>query len=414
MSTTQTNLPPFPSPDAEEEKNNPKKWVSLSQEDLDTLANLFTHFNPKTVHTAVRDICIRLAHSSPRRELPYIALSTLGATHADLDFFKGGAAHLGKSRQVWDSVSGESSGCDWQDVPQDDLARLKPGQPFEQLLRQPHCVLPLEVSSLLRQVIVQDKEGNDLALTPLGALGLSHRIIDRLTSRLSLHADKKTGELPRPFWRTAVNNLGGSKANNLGLIGSIRGGRRVASFAWFFPAPGFPSLRVRKNLAVLFRSFQVPLYAPQVKRLRESIEAYEAHPNMESEAKLTDVVSGLARRVQRYSLHWGEELKDQLWRDTQKDRVSNSQAEEGMDSPAAAWRALWEEGRAPESNAQAWEFLLSKGADEQAWIFPDRRTHQWAKRVSNQISGRWLAQMRMPVSDVTRHLVNKKIVQELV
>lgn len=89
MSTTQTNLPPFPSPDAEEEKNNPKKWVSLSQEDLDTLANLFTHFNPKTVHTAVRDICIRLAHSSPRRELPYIALSTLGATHADLDFFKG-------------------------------------------------------------------------------------------------------------------------------------------------------------------------------------------------------------------------------------------------------------------------------------------------------------------------------------
>lgn len=397
---------------AEDGKAKKKSWPPLAPQDLARTLDRFTHFSPKTINSTVGGIVIRLEKGKVRRDLPYIALSVLGAQHADLDFNEGGAVYSAKApRQIKDLVTGQSSGVEWENIPAADQALLAPGNTYEQALSRAHEVLPSKVPTLLRQVIVPDANGQDLVLTPIGALGLTKTIISRLEELSKQEGDN--GKARGRFWRTAINNLGGSKAQNLGLIGLCAGGPRAASFAWFFPAPSFPSLHLRQRWAGMFRSFRHPLSSAEAKKLRQALERYEQSPGQDTERPLRALVRKFGKAAQKRSLDLQQSLKDQLWNDIRNDRKAGRNSHEEISSSQQAWEALWELGRVPEINTAAWEHVLSKDEQELAWILPDLRSHQWAQWAGNSLAGQWLGQIRMPISGHARSLMNKTIATEV-
>lgn len=400
-----------------QEKVKATAWTPLSEEDLEFSSRNFIHLNPKTVNSAISSLGFRLPHGQSRRELPYIALSVLGAGHQDLDFTEGGAAAIRKPRQIKDGIVGQpnglpwdSSGVLWTHVPAEDVDLLAEGRVLEKRLRQAHAIVPEKVPPLLRQVIVPDAQGQDLVLSPMGGLGLNRQILERLENESKRR--NPDGSFSR-FWRVAVNNLGGSKPQNLGLLGTVRGGKRLATFAWLFPAPGFPSLSIRKAIAVLFRNFKVPLTATQAKDLRKAIEKHEADPGMDTGRFLLSQVRKLGKAAHLASLTWRKELEAQLWNDIKSDRRRDPQAHPDVASPAQAWAAAWKQGRIPESNSAAWEYALGKDEEELAWFFLERRTHAWAKRAAERMAGQWLGQLRLPVSGATRSTLEKAIAKEI-
>lgn len=401
----------------DQEKVKATAWTSLDEPDLEFAAAGFIHLNPKTVNSTIGDLGFRLPYGRSRRELPYIALSVLGADHRDLDFTDGGAGAIRKPRQIKDGIVGQpaglpwaSSGMLWTNVPSEDVALLAEGQVLEQRLRLPLQKIPAKVPPLLRQVIVPDAKGEDLVLSPMGGLGLNRQILERLEQESQKRNPE--GGFSR-FWRVAVNNLGGSKPQNLGLLGTVQGGKRLASFAWLFPAPGFPSLRIRQAVAVLFRDFNVHLTTKQAKDLRKALENHEKEPTFDTERALVSQVQKLAKALQVSSLVWRQELERQLWSDIQSDRRRHPQAHPEVKTPAQAWAAAWEEGHLPESNSAAWEYALGKDDYQLSWFFHDRRTHTWAKTAAERIAGQWLGQLRLPVSGATRSTIEKAIAREV-
>lgn len=417
MNTEQQAVEDIEDGGQEQEKVKATAWTPLEPQDLAFAADGFIHLNPKTVNSTIGGLGFRLPHGKTRRELPYIALSVLGADHRDLDFTEGGAAAIRKPRQIKDGVVGQpaglpwaSSGVQWTNVPKNDVSVLSDGQAFENRLRQPHQLIPEKVPPLLRQVIVPDAQSQDLVLSPMGGLGLNRQILERLEKESQ---KRNPGGGFSRFWRVALNNLGGSKPQNLGLMGTVQGGKRLATFAWLFPAPSFPSLRVRKAVAVLFREFKVPLAAKQAKDLRKVLEKQEADPNLTNERALLSQVRKLAKATQSASVNWRQELERQLWSDIKSDRRRDPEAHQDVNTSAQAWVGVWEEGRIPESNSAAWEYALDKGDRELSWILAERRTHGWAKDAAERVAGQWLGQLRLPVSAATRSTVEKAIAKEL-
>lgn len=417
MNTDQATLEDVADEGNDQEKVKATAWTPLEKPDLGFAAEGFIHLNPKTVNSAVSGLGFRLPHGQVRRDLPYIALSILGAGHRDLDFTEGGAAAIRKPRQIKDGIVGQPAGMPWQssgvlwtNVPANDVKVLSEGHVLETRLRQAHAIIPDKVPPLLRQVIVPDAQDQDLVLSPMGGMGLNRQILERLENESKRR--NPDGSFSR-FWRVAVNNLGGSKPQNLGLLGTVQGGKRLASFAWLFPAPGFPSLNIRKAVAVLFRNFKVPLTAKQAKDLRKAIEKHEADPGLATERLLLSQVRKLGKAAHLASLSWRKELEIQLWNDIKSDRRRDPQAHPDVASPAQAWAAAWEQGRIPESNSAAWECALSKDDHELAWFFPSRRTHAWARSAAERMAGQWLGQLRLPVSGATRSTVEKAIAKEI-
>lgn len=388
-------------------------WTALTPSDLVTAAQQFVHFTSKTVHSSVSDVGIRLPCGRPRAALPYVALSVLGATHADLDFTDGGAKAMRKPRQIKDLLSGVSSGKVWTDVPAQDRALLQPGQPLDQELRRGVQNLPEAVPTLLRQVIVPDADGNDLVLTPLGGLGLSRQIMARLEK-------ERQGRPPAPgkteakrFWRTASNNLGGAKPQNIGLMCAVQGGPALAGFAWYFPAPRFPSMVLQKRLAVLFRRFSCPLSARAAAAFRRALEAHESRPGLTHERAWTTLAKVEARKAKQLAKDWQKALQDQLWQDLQKDRRSSDDQPGPLGTPSDAWEALWEAGEAPESNARAWEYALSKPLLELGWLLPRLRTHAWAQSAAEELTNQWLSQIQAITPMDVRQKLNRLVAAEI-
>lgn len=399
-------------------------WTPLTPDDLREVSQNLVHFNSKTVHSWVGDVRIRLPCGRPRSGLPYIALSVLGATHADLDFV-GDAKAIRKPRQVKDVISGLSSGKIWTNVPAQDLALLQPDQPLEQQIREGIQHLPEVVPALLRQVIVPDAEGNDLVLTPVGGIGLSRQIMARLEKERQGRAIPKTKETKtrakgkgkteevRRFWKTASNNLGGAKPQNIGLMCTVQGGPVLAGFAWYFPAPRFPSLELRKRFAVLFRRFTSPLGIKAAAAFRQALEAYEAHPGLSTERAWASLAKQEAKKAKRLAKDWQKALQDQLWQDVQKDRQGDAEQDGLPGTPSAAWTALWETGQSPESNARAWEYALSKPLLELGWLLPNLRTHAWAQGAAEELIGQWLAQMKIFTSMDVRQKLTRLVATEI-
>jgi len=401
----------------ETEKVKTTAWTPLEPKDLIFAAEGFIHLNPKTVNSTIGGLGFRLPHGKTRRELPYIALSTLGADHRDLDFTEGGAAAIRKPRQIKDGVVGQqaglpwnSSGVLWTKVPQKDVSILSIGQVFEENLRKPHQIIPQKVPTLLRQVILPDAQNQDLVISLMGGLGLNRQILERLEKESQRR--NPDGGYSR-FWKVALNNLGGSKPQNLGLMGTVQGGKKLASFAWLFQAPNFPGLRIRKNVAVLFREFKVPLKAKQAKDLRKTLEKQEMEPNFTNKRALLSQVRKLTKEIKSASFNWRQELERQLWSDIKSDRRRDPESHSEVNTSTQAWEGVWKEGRIPESNNAAWEYALNKGDYELRWILAERRNHAWAKEAAERIAGQWLGQLRLPVSPATRSNVEKAIAKEL-
>jgi hypothetical protein len=183
---------------------------------------------------------VRIAKAG-RRDLPYVAVNTLDPSTVPADYEKNAGSTATLLAQI--SAVREDRLSDFESAPLEDLAAInKAVEALETSYETPSSTVGMR----LRQVIVQDGMGQDVALTPLQSAGFSAVLQERLEEERERFP--KHRKRPRGFL-----GLGGANPQNVG-----RHVRAMGDPLWF-RAP-IEDLAVRKALAIHYRgiSFSIP------------------------------------------------------------------------------------------------------------------------------------------------------------
>lgn len=392
---------------------NVKLWSPLDAIDLEKMSEGFLHFTGKAMNSNVGEIGIRVDIGKARDELPYIALTALGASLEDLDYTSGGAAAIPKPRQVKDYVSKTNSGVDYTEdsIPEEDKERLDSHGDFVKTISSYKANIPQTLPPLLKQIIVKDSEKGDVVLSPLGALGLTSRIIkaldEELERRREMEVDEKRRKLIRPFWKSASNNLGGEKPQNIGLICAVKGGPRVAGFAWHFPSPRFPQAKIKKQYSTIFRSIRFHLSNEQAKKLRWALDLYgnEKFGSKGSYDALVSVLVSLTKESVLKASKQRSLLNEYFTAEYKKFGVLHQQD--------ALTHLLVNEEIPEESKEHLWMAVLSKNSVEKGWLSENLRSHSWSIEASFDLLSIWLNQLGSTLSVEDKKKISKELAKEI-
>lgn len=216
-----------------------KDWKSFRAEAYAEAMASLVHFSAKTVNSNTPAYGVRLGRDR-RLDLPYVALSTMDSGSIPTDYRKNAnnaATVLAQASAVLENRLGE-----YATVPTDDIAAIRTASI---VLDEYYDSGSESVGMRLRQVIVQDAEGGDIALTPLSSAGFSAVLEARLAvEHESLPAGRKRA---RGFL-----GVGGSNPQNVG-----RYVRAMGRPLWF-QAPT-EHLDVRKALAIHHKGIDLGL-----------------------------------------------------------------------------------------------------------------------------------------------------------
>ena len=229
---------------AKKKPEKKKSWTAFSPVVYgDAMAGLI-HFSAKTVNSNTPSYGVRLGVED-RIDLPYVAVSTMQSAAIPADYDK----NAGKIATVVAQVSAviESKLGDFESVPEADVQAIREALPA----LQARFNLPSSrVGMRLRQVIVQDASGADIALTPLHSAGFSAVLESRIEAELNARPDNEQFRRARGYLGT-----GGANPQNVG-----RHVRAMTRPLWF-DAPT-EDMEIRKAMAIHFRGISLRVPAP--------------------------------------------------------------------------------------------------------------------------------------------------------
>lgn len=382
--------------------------TDISSSDMQRCLDGFLHFTGKTVHSSVSNVSIRLADGHARPELPYLGLSTLGASLQELDYTEGGAGFVRKPRQIKDMITAKSSGVDWDmsKVSNNTLLALTPGGLFAQSVKLPSADLPHTVPALLRQVIVQHN-GQDISVTPIGAIGFNSMIISRLNAE-KIRRESLANKANKEFWGKAANILGGKKPQNIGLICAVVGGPIAAGFAWHFKAPSVPTLRLRQRLATLFRQFNQTLSSTQASELRGHLLALIEKDDSHKRYALERFLDEMGRTIVANCQIWRASFLEQLTLDFGASVLPGNIKDDLINELRS--------GNLPERNREHWEWVQQKLDDDVIYLgwLSKSKSMQWAQMASDQLVRGWLRQLELPISTTYERMMSQHLAREIV
>ena len=384
-------------------------WKGLNSSDFKRLEKGFIHFTGKTVHSSVNSVGIRLKNNVPMDDIPYIGLSTLGATHKELDYTEGGASFIPKPRQVKDYITQSSSGEPWDYAALTQHERdylLDESGGFVGAINQLSCDLPNCVPTLLKQIIVP-YQGKDVSLSPIGAIGLSSLLLKRLNEEKGRRASIENIPVKnyKKFWGTASNGLGGKKPQNIGLICAVVGGPEVAGFAWHFRVPSFPVHHVQKEMSTLFKRFAFSLNKEEAKSLRDGLESWIDNNSFHMRHMIQSRIAFLVSQMNFQLKNWKAAFYMQLKNDYHRSEISTN----GKDLDVL----LFDENIIPTQNQGAWNRALDWDSLEMGIIRKTHQTTEWKSEIAEKMMSDWLIQIQYPLSTDFRHALKKMIVGEL-
>lgn len=223
---------------------NLTKWVAHSPAKYrDTLQEL-VHFSAKTTNSNALPCGIRLGNAD-YVDLPYVAVSCLEPGDVPCDYFKG-ANDAGVVKQALDVLSDGPLADKYANLPnEEEVAAI---QQASTQLGQAYAAGTGQVGIRLRQIIVQDGHGQDVALTPLQSAGFSHVLVNRLEREL---AEQPEGA--KRYRARGYLGIGGANPQNVG-----RYVRDMWRPLWFQPPQ--EDGEIRQALSIHYRG--IPLTPP--------------------------------------------------------------------------------------------------------------------------------------------------------
>ena len=237
-----------------EKKSRPAKkirqyaWKTFSSAEYQQAAQEMVHFSAKTVNSNTISFGIRLS-ADRKLDLPYVAASTIDRTHLPMDYTK----NIGKPSTAVKQINAARHNrlTEFEPVPEMDQQAIKDCAATLAMAYEPEAAVGIR----LRQIILQDANGNDIAATPLPCAGLSTLINARIqeeSERENSADEKSKRSKDNHFIRRKKGYLGvgGSNPQNVGL--NVRAMQKPL----LFKAPSIieaGSQQLRQALAIYYK-----------------------------------------------------------------------------------------------------------------------------------------------------------------
>ena len=187
-----------------------KVWKVLTEADCIKSMRTASHLASKSVNSNAAAVGVRIA-SDARVDLPYVAVSTLGADTVPVDYILG-ATDAGPFRQTTSVLAGEHA-LVYANVPPAQVTMIQGLRNHMQSSAQIGIGL---VDPRLRQILMPgDSSRPWVALTPLQSSGLSDVIQKRLRIEADSSVNPSSGK-SSIFRSKAHFGIGGSKSLNVG------------------------------------------------------------------------------------------------------------------------------------------------------------------------------------------------------
>lgn len=184
-----------------------KAWKSFGHETYQEVMHGLVHFSAKTTNSNTPACGIRLG-ADKKVSLPYLAVSTLASVPVDYTSTGTNGINATVVAQIAAAIEGNAHNL-FEGIPSgeaEDIQTLA-----GEVLATPFESGTATLGMRLRQVIVQDALGNDLALTPLQSAGFS----SVLDGRIRFKQDANNEERKR-YWQRGFLGVGGSNPQNVG------------------------------------------------------------------------------------------------------------------------------------------------------------------------------------------------------
>lgn len=224
-----------------------KKWKPFApkiyQEEMSRLA----HFSAKTVNSNTPAFGVRIGVKD-RIDIPYVAVSAMNVNQINVpvDFLVGGAQGKGACIAAQMSAVVDEGLQLYEEPPTADVDAIN--KAAASLKKKYETPLSL-VGMRLRQVIVQDTNGDDIALTPLHSAGFSKQLENRLETELAIEKELTGSNRYRP---RGFLGVGGANPQNVG-----RHTRSMQRPLWF-NAP-VENREIRKAFAIHYRGISLAI-----------------------------------------------------------------------------------------------------------------------------------------------------------
>lgn len=218
-----------------------KAWKSFGHEVYQEAMHGLVHFSAKTTNSNTPACGIRLG-ADKKVLLPYLAVSTLGSVPVDYTSTGTNCINTTVVAQIAAAIEGNAY---------DLFDGIPPGESDEiRILAGEILTTPFEsgtgtLGMRLRQVIVQDALGNDLAITPLQSAGFSSVLDGRIRFKQDTNPDER-----KRYWQRGFLEVGGSNPQNVGRY------VRAMNRPLFFAAPA-ESRDTRAAYAIHYRGISL-------------------------------------------------------------------------------------------------------------------------------------------------------------
>lgn len=203
-----------------EKKKAPKvpketPWKSFSNTDKKAIHE-FSHFTSKVINSNTAPFGIRLS-SEDKIDLPYVAVRTMDPNMVPVDYFHGGQTMKAFRQFSW--AKRKASGAEGKDLfsgaTPEDLEYID--KALEEMSKRFESKSSF-VGLRLRQIIVQNEKGEDIALTPVPSPGFSEILRSRLEEERSLHGKAEGRDKGEVMYdrRRGFVGIGGANTQNVG------------------------------------------------------------------------------------------------------------------------------------------------------------------------------------------------------
>jgi hypothetical protein len=215
-------------------------WKSFPADVISQSIQDFVHFSAKLTNSNSPAAGIRLS-ADQRLDLPYLSVRTLGSDKVPLDYTKnvGSVATIAKKLKAVEQNEVDEL---YTDIQEQDISHFK--KCIAATITH-HEIGTAEVGKRLRQVIVQDAEGKDVALTPLVSAGLTALLEKRIQQEIATRNPEEYRFRSRAFLP-----IGGSNPQNVGRF--VRSLQRPL----WFSAPE-ENLDLRQALAIHYQGISL-------------------------------------------------------------------------------------------------------------------------------------------------------------
>ncbi len=231
-------------PSEKPKKKKPKKkWKQFTPTVYKETISQLAHFSAKTVNSNTPAFGVRIGVDD-RIDIPYVAVSAMNMITIPVDYEKNAGSVATVVAQV--SAVVEKGLQEYEDPPSVDVDAISSAA--VSLKKRYETPLRL-VGMRLRQIIVQDENGDNIALTPLHSAGFSKKLEERLEAEQEREKELNGSYRRRP---RGFLGTGGANPQNVG-----RHTRSMQRPLWF-NAP-HENADIRKTFAIHYRGIRLAL-----------------------------------------------------------------------------------------------------------------------------------------------------------